>query len=121
MARPRPRRRWALPALAAAACACPLRRHLGFLAPKWGRGLAAGPALGAAPVLLLAPAAPASAAAEIVGYEGGVFVQICLVLAAVVVAVGFITFNKPEQEEWQKELDEELSREEWVRSDGPYL
>lgn len=36
-------------------------------------------------------------------------------------SIAVFTFAKPEQEDWQREIDEVMTEEEWKRSDGPSM
>ncbi|CAE8673783.1 unnamed protein product, partial [Polarella glacialis] len=69
------------------------------------------------PCLLAIVPEAAHAAASTEMDSSGIF-QVLLVVVIIGVAVGLVTFAKPEQEEWQKELDEVMTAKEWERSDG---
>ena len=47
--------------------------------------------------------------------------QVALIGALLFFSVAVFTFAKPEQEEWQREIDEVMTEEEWKRSDGPSM
>mmetsp|Transcript_66610 Transcript_66610/g.149411 ORF Transcript_66610/g.149411 Transcript_66610/m.149411 type:complete len:133 (-) Transcript_66610:147-545(-) len=130
MARPRaPRLRSprVLPLLAAAAVAAAAalqwRGLTGFLAVGRGRGpVGLHLSSAASATVLLAPGAPAVAQdSSFFLPSSEAVVQIGLVLGIIGLIIGLLTTLKPEPEDWQKDLDAELTVDEWQRSDGPSI
>ncbi|CAJ1424509.1 unnamed protein product [Effrenium voratum] len=75
------------------------------------------PARAALSVLVIAPQA-ARAAGQL---DTSGMAQVGLLGALLFAGLAVFTFAKPEQEDWQKEIDEVMTEQEWKRSDGPSL
>eukprot|EP00439_Symbiodinium_sp_Y106_P065738 s164_g10.t1 len=70
-------------------------------------------------LLTLAPQAAQAAAPD--QFDSAGLAQIALLLLLLFLGVAVFTFAKPEEEDWQKEIDAVMTEEEWKRSDGPSI